>query len=41
MISMLKQVDEKYGSMDKFIVQELDYTKEEVETMRRNLRPTE
>ena len=38
MMSMLKQIDEKYGNIDGFITQELDYTKDEIEKMRANLR---
>ena len=38
MASMLRQIDEKYGSIEGFITQELDYTKEEVEKMRANLK---
>jgi hypothetical protein len=38
MASMLKQIDEKYGNIEGFISQELDYTKEEIEQMRANLK---
>jgi hypothetical protein len=38
---MLKQIDEKYGNMEGFISHELEYTKEEIEQMRANLRATE
>jgi hypothetical protein len=41
MASMLKQIDEKYGNIEGFISQELDYSKEEIEQMRANLRATE
>jgi hypothetical protein len=38
MALMLEQVDQKYGHIDNYIEKELDYTKEEIEQMRANLR---
>lgn len=41
MLSMLQQIDEKYGSIDDFAINELNYAKEEIEKMRKNLRASE
>ena len=38
MALMLEQVDQKYGNIDTYISEELDYTEEEIEQMRANLR---
>ncbi len=41
MASLLRQIDEKYGNIESFISQELDYTQEEIEQMRANLKAPE
>lgn len=38
METMLEKLEEKYGSVEGFIAEELDYTKQEIEQMRANLR---
>lgn len=38
MVLLLDKIDEKYGNIDNFVSQELDYTNEEIEQMRANLR---